>query len=523
MLPSPGSLLGIDRFLEWYPGQEDVFRRILDWYQRSDKRFLGLSVAAGSGKSVNAFLAAKLLGVRTCILTATKGLQDQYMRDVSLLGGVQVKGRNNFPCTLAPTLTCDDGPCHDGMSCGFRQSGCPYYDQLNRAVNANIVVTNYAYYLAQSHFSTGLGDFGLLVLDEAHLAFGALENHLSVYLHRDEVEHMGIAMPRQSQEWILWQQWAKDAKPRAQEIAGKLEKDVRDLRSTGSPIPGSLSRSFRSARSTVLKLSSMESATGRWVADHRPHGWMFIPVWVASNGGLIYQSTPKIMLMSALLSRKTMEVLGIPDYDWYAVGSKFPIANTPMWHVATSQIKHTTDDYGLVIWLSRIDQIIQRRLDRKGIIFTVSYSRRDLILQNSRFADIMITHSTNSVGDAVRRFKESEPPAVLVSPSVTSGWDFPQGDGKPQYVIVSKIPYPDTTDVVMKARREDDKDWPAYLAMETLVNECFRCTRSITDKAEVIITDDCAVWFIPKYKDFAPPWFMERYRGTLAVVPEPLV
>jgi len=518
-LPSPNHLLGVHKYESWYPGQESVFRRIVDWHHGS-QRFLGLSVAAGSGKSLNAILAAKMLGVRTCILTATKGLQDQYMQDVSQVGGVNVKGRNNFKCTLVPTLTCDDGPCHEGVSCSYRQSGCPYYEQLDKALSSNLVVTNYAYYLAQTQFGSGLGEFGLLVCDEGHLAFGALENHLGIHLSHMDVEHMGISMPRRETDWTVWQQWARSNKPAALSTARKLDQDIRKLRTAGQSVPGSLSKSYRTARSVALKLSSMDSASGRWVVEGRRHGWGFTPVWVYRYGNLLYQETPKVMLMSALLSKKTMGVLGVgDDYGWVSAGSSFESSNTPIYHISTTQVNHHADDYQLVIWLSRIDQIIQRRLDRKGIIFTVSYKRADLIVRNSRFSQYMMTHSTNSVMDVVRKFRVADSPCVLVSPSVTSGWDFPEVD----YIIIAKVPYPDTTGPVMKARKEEDGDWPAFLAMETLINESARGTRSSSDKCEVMIVDDSMLWFIRKYRDFAPSWFMERYRGSLPVVPEPLI
>jgi len=518
-LPSPGTLLGIPRFSSWYPGQEDVFQFIVDWYT-GPRRFLGLSLPAGSGKSLTAILASKLLGARTCILTITKGLQEQYLRDISPLGGVNMMGRNNYPCALVPGLSAEDGPCRDGLSCSFRDNDCPYYQQLARAITAPIVVTNYAYYLAQTSFGSGLGDFDLLVEDESHLVFGALENHLSIRISRLEVEPMGITFPKQDQSWLSWQDWADDSKPAAESVASKLEKDIRKLHDSNSPVPSALSRSFRTAKSVAARISSLTCATGRWVANYRYPSWSFTPVWVSQYGSTVYRDTPKVILMSALLSKKTFDVLGVPDnYDWLATNSHFPASNTPIYHVSTSQINHRSDDYGLTIWLSRIDQIIQRRLDRKGIIFTVSYDRANLILRSSRFAHLMLSHSTKTVTQTVRKFKIADSPAILVSPAITSGWDIPEAD----YIIVAKIPYPDTTGVVMKARKNEDKDWPAFLAMETLVNESGRGTRSASDKCEVLIVDDNAKWFLPRYKQFAPEWFQQRLRGSLSVVPEPLV
>jgi len=518
-LPSPGTLLGIPRFSNWYPGQEDAFQHVIGWYQ-GPRRFLGLSLPAGSGKSIVSVMTARLLGTRTCILTVTKGLQEQYLEDITPLGGVNMMGRNNYPCALVPGLTAEEGPCRDGLSCSFRDNDCPYYQQLARATVAPIVVTNYAYYLAQTRFSSGLGEFDLLVCDEGHLIFGALENHLSIHLSRLDIEPMGIAFPQQNQDWSAWQEWAEDNKPVAESVVNKLEKDIRKLHNSGSPVPGALSRSFRTARSVVVRLSSIMNATGRWVTSYRHRGWNFTPVWVSQYGSAVYRDTPKVILMSALLSTKTLDILGVPDdRDWFATNSHFPPSNTPIYHVSTSQISHRSDDFKLTIWLSRIDQIIQRRLDRKGIIFTVSYDRAHLILRSSRFAYLMLLHSTGDVVQVVRKFKAADPPAVLVSPAITSGWDISEAD----YIIVAKIPYPDTTGVVMKARKEEDRDWPAFLAMETLVNESGRGTRSISDKCEVLIVDDNWRWFYPNYKRFAPEWFQSRVRGSLPVVPEPLI
>lgn len=560
-LPSPSVLLGVPGFPTWYPGQSEACTKMLDWFH-SPARFLGASLPTGAGKTALALLTARLSGARTCILTATKGLQTQYLRDASPIGGVEVKGQNNFKCTLVPTLNADEGPCHDGIPCAYsRSGGCPYREQLKKALEAQIVITNYAYYLAQTRYSSGLGEFGLAVLDEAHQSFSALENHLTVYLDRMSTESIGLSFPslptsdifttktrrttkktpiinEEASEtenvtdtitppdlWAQWQSWSSCGVPVAQERATELEAEVRELRESNSPVPGALSRSYRTAKSTLAKLQSLSSGTGDWVIQRTHHGMVFTPRWVADKGSALFQSVPKIMLMSAILSHKTADSIGVPagdDRAWLEVGSYFPPQNTPIWHVPTARINYHSDDYATTIWQSRIDQIIQRRLDRKGIIFTVSYDRARLLLSRSRFKDIMLTHSTGDVTLVVDRFKKAAPPMVLVSPTVTTGWDFP-GDGKPQYIIVGKVPYPDTKDLVLQARHEDDKDWSSYLAMETLIQECGRMTRGVDDKTEVLLVDDNFKWFIYQYRNFAPKWFMGRWRGSLTCVPEPLV
>jgi Rad3-related DNA helicase len=137
----------------------------------------------------------------------------------------------------------------------------------------------------------------------------------------------------------------------------------------------------------------------------------------------------------------------------------------------------------------------------------------------------MFTHSTGDVTAVINRFKQAKPPAILVSPSVTTGYDFPMktcGQGRPQYAIVGKIPYPDTQNVVTQARNADDKEWTSYLAMETIVQESGRINRASEDLGEIFVLDDAWKWYYPAYKKFAPLYFQERVRGSVECVPDPI-
>jgi Rad3-related DNA helicase len=274
-------------------------------------------------------------------------------------------------------------------------------------------------------------------------------------------------------------------------------------------------------------LEHISLAKGVWVVEQPGRGYRFTPLWVADFGQAdLFQSVPKVMLMSAILSPKSLDLLGVPSdkesRSWLEVPSYFPAANTPIWHIPTARINYRTDDYGAKMWLTRIDQIISRRLDRKGIIFTVSYARRDFLIQNSDYKNIMISHSTGDVTAVVNKFKTMKAPAVLVSPSVTTGFDFPSETGC-KYIIVGKIPYPDTVNPVMKARQEVDPDWSSFQAMGTLIQESGRASREMTGKCEVLIVDDSWYWFYGRYKQFSPAWFQARVRGTMQNVPNPLV
>jgi len=527
ILPSPSQLLGAGQFDDWYPGQYDLLEKSLDWYY-SPTRFLGLSISTGSGKSLSALLLSRLSEARTVILTATKGLQTQYNLDTEQLGGAVVVGQNNFPCILTSNLTADNGPCHDGLPCAVREQ-CPYRVQLKKALDARLVITNYAYWLAQTNFSSGLGDFGLMVCDEGHSVFGAMENYLTIFLSRLDIQPIGINFPESADQWNVWQSWAEVSAPIAADAANRIEQEIKGYRSSNQSIPPHVSRAYRTTNGIHARLKRLSSVGEQWVIQKTYHGYRFVPKWVSNYSDHLFHNIPKVALMSAILSHRSADYLGVPangSRAWIEMDSSFPPENTPIWHIPTARINYRTDDYGSTIWCSRIDQIIQRRLDRKGIVFTVSYERAKMLLSRSRFKNIMFSHSTADVVRVVEKFKRASAPAVLVSPSVTTGYDFPMdisGHGMPQYIVIGKIPYPDTRDVVTQARHQDDKDWTSYMAMETLVQSCGRMTRSENDKCEVLIIDDTAKWFLYKFAQFAPAWFRARVRGSLETVPGPLV
>ncbi len=524
-LPAPSILLGLDRFPAWYPGQEEAFSAMMDWYYGS-KRFCGLAAPTGTGKTMLALLVARLSRARTVILTSSKGLMEQYLRDAAPLGGVTVKGQGNFPCPLIPGITAEEGPCHEGYPCDFRPVGCPYRSQLNDALRAPIVVSNYAYWLAQTRFSSGLGAVDLLVMDEGHLAFGALESHLTIRLFPYDLEPLGMAFPAPATrgDWGVWQSWASGClRPVTKQISD-LEEEMKGRRTQGMTIPGGLSRAYRSAVSLLRRLKAIAEASGDWVIQRAGSGFIFTPRWVSPYSNTMFQNVPRVLLLSAILTEKTADSLGIPesDRDWIDVPSYFPPENTPIYHVPTIRVNHRTNDYEIGMWVSRIDQIIDRRLDRKGIVFTVSYDRAYLLLQRSRHTNIMISHTTEDVVRVVDRFKRAPAPSVLVSPAVTTGWDFDEETGV-RYIIIGKVPWPDIQDPVMQSRLQDDEEWPGFLAMGTLIQEAGRGTRSPTQRTEVLVVDDNITWYIQRYGRYAPRWFLERYRGSLRSVPDPLV
>jgi Rad3-related DNA helicase len=414
----------------------------------------------------------------------------------------------------------------------MRKGGCSYYDRLHDAKGANLLVTNYSYYLAQTIYgenglkkSEETTPIQLLVCDEAHLAFRALESFMALHLSNQEIQSLGSYFP-DTDDWEHWQVWAEKLAVRAESEHKKIQQEIKNLVNSGAKLTGTMLRRSKHYGNLVMRLTSLSTAKGRWIWNKTQggKGIQFTPVWPGEQSELLFQNTPKILVMSATFTKKDADALHIPedDREWLEVPSFFPPQNSPIVHVKTARMNHRATQEDLDLWCTRIDQIIAKRRDRKGIVFTVSYDRRNYLMTHSSWVDIMHTHGKDDVYAAVEKFKQATPPAILISPTVTSGWDFPGTEC--EYVVVGKIPYPDTRDPVTKARCEEDKEWGPYLAMQTLVQECGRGTRSDMDKCEYLIVDSNWQWYWKRYREFAPKWFWQRVNTNwLDMVPEPLI
>jgi Rad3-related DNA helicase len=209
-LPDPPDLGFPAKFAKWYPDQVRAIDRVLT----NPCRVTALNMPTGSGKSVTGVAAALLHPnvTRAIYLTSTKGLQDQLAADFADLGLLDVRGKRNYPCkAIEPGgelahffpqddlriavkrarqrfLTCEDGPCHAGVTCSLAPSrteasirpACDYYSKIFDARRATLVSTNYSMYLSHYEHAQGFGTFDALVLDEAHDADKELEAFLTL-------------------------------------------------------------------------------------------------------------------------------------------------------------------------------------------------------------------------------------------------------------------------------------------------------------------------------------------------------
>ena len=490
------------KFSSWRPGQLLALDRGLS----STKRFILHSMPVGEGKSALYVGHALLSSKRTCILTSTKGLQKQLLDDFDSIGLVEIKGRANYPCDHKDATNCEEGQ--------YYKCQCHSYEEhRNIALESSLVVTNYTYFILSYLYGRGLGQFDLLICDEAHDVPDEVCSAMAIEITYGEATKIGIRLPREYENMEEWHKWAEEVGAlcviRIEELRATAETEKADRGRVHHQTARDQQFWSRIARKCVAVLATKNVQTP-WITERTHEGYKLEPVWAMEYSHLVlFRDTPKVLLTSATMVRKTKELIGISneDSDFYEYPSSFSPKRSPVYLWGPCRIDNKTNPAMLDVWQARIDNIIRHRLDRKGIIHSVSYDRAKSIQAHSEFGFSMIVPKNGKeTQQAIYDFQDAEPPSLLVSPSITTGYDFPFSDC--EYNIICKVPFLDTRAPIIAARQKEDPEYSLYITAQTLVQAHGRSMRDPEDQSETFITDMHINWFIRKHKNLFPSWFL---------------
>lgn len=546
-LPSP-AVLGVlgDRFNAWRAGQEAAIMTSID----AETRCVIECLPTGAGKTLIYIAEAVLNGGKVVIATSTKGQQDQIVDSVRAMIDAKliadVRGQMNYRCEAVMPggeheaegrggefVPVADGPCHDGAVCSLRDGGCGYYDAIRAAQRAPINIVNYAFWFTNARVApeNKINDrpVDLLVCDEAHDLINAVCDFLSTEVtHEDEkaVVKLGMVVPTVGDGTTIgdWQSWAAA-------VCSRIEMVIEAKQGTDQ-------RERRKLRRLGAKLDKLRYAdTTNWVWDvpisqeHVNNKTIirFDPIWPLKYAEqVLFRGAKKIIMSSATVRMKTAELMGLSDADvtMFEMPSAFAVKRRPIYHIPTMQMNYRNEqkEGSEKVWVSMCERIADARRHQQGIIHTTSYKRRNQLVMSGRdqamrlnsFSSRLVSHSTLDARSVIEQFKSSwglrrEAPArVLVSPSVTTGYDF--ADDAARWQIIVKLPILDTRAKVMKARCKEDVEYGPYHTATTIMQATGRVVRSEQDYGETFIIDDNIVWFIRRWgqKLFAQ-WWLDAY------------
>ena len=532
-----------------YPQFRDVQRRIVEFglygmggelggergAELGPKRWHGIGAAPGCGKTLASHTLGLMSGSKYAVLTATRTLEDQNVRD---LGNciVNVRGRSNYTCAELDPETGNRQTCEQGAERGCRSAGKPGECEYARAVRCAAecqtgVVTNYQYWMhARAHNQGALqrdvDPIRMLVCDEAHLLGNALSQFLGTWVGDQDLKryagptYLEVLKTTGGREWgRVDQVWALMLELVLAGIQTRIAQIVEAYDGL-AVIAQRQSKEYQ-------RLKRLEGNVGRVCAHADDGNWL----WRLTRAGVsfecvwpgryaeryLWSGVERVVLLSATLRPKALQLLGLRpgDYWFTELPRVFPAALSPVYWVATGKMGMAAGEAGKEKSIERGDQIMDEWMVERegvalcGIIHTPSYKLAEWLYAKSRHARNMILSEPGDANTAAEKFRKAEGEGrgvALIAPSFMTGWDFP-APRKGSWQWIPKLPFADKSDPVTSTRAEADEQIYDYDCMQGLVQACGRRVRKEDQRCVTMITDDAVRNFRNYARNSAPGWF----------------
>ncbi|RNJ77891.1 MAG: helicase [Nitrosopumilus sp. H13] len=524
-------------FPEWY-SPRDIQRELISEIEsriKSGYTKIILCAPTGVGKSLIGTTFARHFE-SSFTVTASKHLQDQYIRDVPILK--PVKGKTNFAClklmssekvsdealAMQKGLTCDQGLCQEKVTengkevvktCSYKPKiadvenkihdpgSCHYYLQKYEALTSPHSLWNYSAFFQILRYNRALFepylDRDVSIFDEAHKIENEVVRFVGYSAYAGQLRDCNLDPGMYNYSDI-------DSMIKLMDDLGYAYRKKRsDLKKDAPDNPDymTLARLDRQITSAERARDDIKSDTDNYViADPaRDFGGDFksvsiSPVDVSAFVGEFFDTKYQLFMSATIDKPSFCENLGI-DAEKVALvdspRSPFPVEHRQVDILNVKRLSYgaTQDDELEVI--RKIDSILDDHSEHRGLILTSSVSRCFKILdglspKNSQ--RVRICHSKNRDGrtqNEILAEHASDPTGVLLSSSLWEGVDLK--DDLSRFQIVAKIPYPPFTDKRIRAKKAKFPRWYTSQTLTKLLQGFGRSIRSDEDWARTYVLD----------------------------------
>ncbi len=458
-----------------------------------------VSAPTGTGKTLLGISYALMMGLRTLVLVSTRALQDTIAEQFASAGIFDIRGHGNYPCVKAHEIEGETV-----WECGEKKSGCVWSQRLELAASKSLVLSNYANWFALRGFDNPLGQFDLVICDEAHLVHDLLVSAVAMKVDHDQVEDMIKVRPPSSAVHSDWRRWLNRAR---YETETRLDL----MKLTRLDLPGRiLQKQLRNLYTSIIRCGSIPES--EWVVQYSewtPSGRrkptaILSPIWgYPFADDMLRADCSTGIYMSATLDYADHKYLGLDpdDVDYIEVPSEFPPARHPLTYAPSRnevRLDSKASEAQVRELLRHADAIVTSRPDVKGIIHCQSYNWGKSFLAHSRNPTRYLLHDSGETADALRELISTKHPLVLVSPAIREGVDLP--DDLCRLNLFLKVPFLDLRDPLTAARHKADPGYCDHVVSRAVRQGTGRGMRHKGDWQEGFILDAHWAWFQRKGK-----------------------
>lgn len=510
--------------------QKEAVTKINEYYDSGTKVVI-LEAPTGIGKSM--INTAFTRTWKSFYVTPQLTLIDQILNDRFLSQYfVEIKGRQNYWCTLDPAATCDVGLCHrlKDVRCD-KLMNCPYYIQKAEAMAAHTALMSFAYFIlegrVQTDYSFGMRD--LAVIDECHNLESQVVNSVNLTVSPYAMPYDLYISVRPLLKKEL--RTLEEVKALVNTIMMQVEDEQEEytqLTLLGEELTIQQAKSgikLENWKTNALRFLETVDET-EWVWQHgwttyrgqsyrtyliqplyaRPFTKEFI--WNRANNFILSSATildPQgyVKQVGLDLSYRTDEIrhLKLP--------SIFPVENRPILDVVVGKLTYKYRDENLETAVRVLEKIIDIEKDVNVAVHCVSYKNAKDISQmlDPKYNGRVIAQTPETRKEALEEFL-SGGGKVFLSVAYTEGQDWQADMCEAQ--VLFKVPYMYVGDKRIE-RRLQKKEWKWYRieALKQCIQAYGRSVRSETDVARFYVIDESFVDLLKRTRRSVPDWFAE--------------
>lgn len=548
------------------PQQQYVLNTVEANWDKFD--YFILNCPTGVGKTL---IGEAIGGVKfnAYFLTSTLQLQEQYEKSWSAL--VNLKGRSNYQCNINPAFTVDAAPCTAAPELATqckRNKICSYYNQKQKALDSQSMITNPMYFLYSTHCGFGKDADeeenewkrrSVLIIDEAH----NLEGHLRAFaettidpkfLHEEygcKTSHIiftGIFVEDyqrvvEIRDALVERQAFYEAKLASEfpQVTGNLgewakafSNKVADKVQKLNAKMYALDKALQPLKIFFNTHETLDELEARWYlhSDVEKNTVTLSPLY---GNFLFYEylhkMADKFVFMSATPGTKAAfcKELGIPQEKclYIETDSPFEPSKSPILVLPKLKMGYKDQPETMKRVPGVIAEILQTHKDDRGIIHCATYKIADEIFRNSpkEVKSRLICRDMHSIDHAIsgkagyaKKMKNDDmlqlhssgmiKASVLMSPSMMEGVDL--YDDLSMFQIILKFPWASLMDPLTKKKAEIDENWYKNRTWVHIMQASGRSTRHESDESITYMLDASFPYFYSLWKHNLPKWFTDR-------------
>jgi Rad3-related DNA helicase len=244
------------------------------------------------------------------------------------------------------------------------------------------------------------------------------------------------------------------------------------------------------------------------IRDAMPHFWP--------------AKTKKIVLMSATISRKDIEALGLDRRRvlYLEATSPIPISNRPIIPinvvgVNAGNLKPATKK--IADYIKQV--LLPKHEHEKGVIHATYQQARLLREYLGDLDGRIIYHDKTNTQTQFDKFTNAPPEsgAVFVASGLYEGIDLAYDLGRWQ--CIAKIPWLSLVDPAVKYKSQQDEEWYIWETAKKTIQACGRISRTPTDYGVTYVLDSTFERMRSKLVDYglAPQWWLEAITGPASL------